>query len=94
LTQISVDERPRRIRLIGPLHASSASQLEEALSQSRCSVIDCWGVTAIDGEVLRAFVAAHERAEERGAHLIFLGLQGALLDQIRLRCLDEVLHLA
>src|SRR5687767_7192316 len=80
-SQISVEQRPRRIRLVGSLHASSASQLEDTLSRSACCVPDCWGVTAVDGEVLRAFVAAHERVEEQGSHLIFLGLQGAPLEQ-------------
>ena len=94
MAQISIDERPRRIRLTGSLDASWAAELEATLARSECSVVDCWGVTAIEGEVLRAFVAAHEQVEARGNHLIFLGLHGSPLEQVRLRCLDEVLHVA
>ena len=94
MAQISVDQRPRRVRLTGSLDASSAAELEEALSRSECCVVDCRGVTALDGDVLRAFVAAHEHVEARGSHLIFLGLHGSPLEQVRLRCLDEILHVA
>jgi len=94
LAEILVEERPRRVRLTGSLDASVAPQLEQTLSWSECCVVDCWGLTAVDTEVLRAFVVAHERVEERGSHLIFVGLGGSPLEQIHLRCLDEVLHLA
>jgi anti-anti-sigma regulatory factor len=94
VTEISVDQHPRRVRLAGSLDASSAPQLADALSRSGCCVVDCWGVTAVDAEVLRVFVAAHEHVEEQGSHLIFLGLHGSPMDQVRLRCLDQILHVA
>ena len=82
------------MRILGSLDASDAAELEAALTRSGCCVVDCRGVTAIDAAVLRVLVAAHEVVEERGNHLIFLGLHGGPLDQVRLRCLDEILHLA
>jgi anti-anti-sigma regulatory factor len=94
LTQISVDQRPRRIPLTRSLDASSASELEATLARSECCVVACRDVTAVDADVLRAFVLAHERVEARGSHLIFLGLHGAPLEQVRLRCLDEILRVA
>jgi len=42
----------------------------------------------------RSFVLAHGHVEARGDHLIFLGLHGTLLQQLRHTSLDEILHIA
>lgn len=89
-----LDDKARRVRLIGELDYQYAQEVSDVIASSGVSVIDCAELTFLDAVGFRALVAAHRRALDEGRHLVFLRVNGAPLRVVKDFDADGELHIA
>ena len=67
------------VKVAGELDLATVDQFAAALDRPGWVTVDCTDLTFMDSSGIRALVVARQEAEERGAGLSIVGLNGAAL---------------
>ena len=80
------------VKVAGELDFATVDEFAAAIDRPGWVTVDCTDLTFMDSSGIRALVVVHQTAEERGAGLSIVGLNGAALKVMELTGVLEALR--